>query len=130
MSAHSILRYLILMLATATCAGVMGAGVAWLVLPAVNWGAAGVGWLVAVLNSLIGRLINDRAVGRSRNAFVGWGLAANAFRMLTLVGIFAYMALRYPGVRGSFFVTGFVTFFPLMGVEVASLFKSQNKDGK
>jgi len=108
---------------------VVGAVAARMILVIVNWGAVWAGWLVAVLSSLAAHLFNRRAVGRSRNAFVGWGLVANSFRMLTLIGIFAYMTFHHRDERASFFVTVFVSFFILMAEEIVSLFRAQNKVG-
>ena len=130
MQSLSTNRYILLWIAAIIVAGVAGAGMAYLVVPVVHWKAAAAGWLVAVLSSLAGRMLNDRAVGRSGKAFIGWGLVANSFRVLTLVCVFAFMAFHHPNGRGSFFVTVFMAIFVMTGVEVASLFRAQNKVGK
>ncbi|MEI8120777.1 MAG: hypothetical protein WCI20_01900 [bacterium] len=130
MSKWSGSHYLALWVSVSVGAGVLGAAMTWLVLPAVDWRMAGLGWGLAVLNSGVGRFLNDRAVGRSGKAFIGWGLVANAFRVLTLVCVFAFMVFHHAEGRGSFFVMIFVALFMLTGVEVASLFKAQNKIGK
>ena len=113
--------------AGAVGSGIVGASlVGWLV-PEPSWTAAGAGWLVAVVNAVGARLINRRAVGASRGAFIGWGSVANVIRMLTLLGIFAYILISCRGISGSFFVSVFTGFFVLMLVEMAGLLQSQNQ---
>ena len=130
MSKWSGSHYLALWVSASIGAGLLGAAVTWLAVSAVDWNMAGLGWCLAVLNSGVGRVLNDRAVGRSGKAFIGWGLVANAFRVLTLVCVFAFMVFHHAEGRGSFFIMIFVALFMLMGVEVASLLKAQNKVGK
>jgi hypothetical protein len=110
-------------------AGILGVFVAWCVVPKVSWGAMAGGWGVAVINSVAAREFNRRAMGGSKGAFVGWGIVGNVFRMLTLVGIFAYILISYREERGSFFVSAFTVFFILMLVEVKRLFQSQANSG-
>jgi hypothetical protein len=93
--------------------------------PVVSWLAVGAGWGVAVANSALAGWMNRRAVGAGRGAFIRWGLVANSFRVLTLMGIFAYILFSYREERGSFFISVFTSFFILMLVEVADLFRSQ-----
>lgn len=107
-----------------------GAGVAAGVLPVVAWPSAAAGWGVAAVSSLIAIGVNFLAVGRSRTAFLGWGLGANLFRILTLVGIFAYMAFHHREGRSSFFITVFISFFMLTGVEVVALFRAQDRKSR
>ena len=130
MSKGSRSHYLTLWASAVVGAGVLGVALTWLALPAVDWNMAGLGWWLAVLNSGVGRFLNDRAVGRSGRAFIGWGLVANVFRVLTLVCVFAFIVFHHAEGRGSFFIMIFVALFMLMGVEVASLLKAQNKVGK
>ncbi len=91
------------------------------------WWAACGGWSLVALNSMAARVIRDQSVGVSRAAFMGWGVIANAIRMLTLIVIFAYMTVFFPGERGSFLISGLSAFFVMMPVEVMQLFKSQTK---
>lgn len=110
-------------------AGLLGALLAWWVLPVVHgWAVLG-GWGLAVANSAVARLINGRAVGGSSGAFLGWGIGANAFRMLTLVGFFVYILASFPEEKASVFTSFFTAFFILMLVEVSGLLKSQGKAG-
>jgi hypothetical protein len=115
--------------AAVIASGILGALMAWWVVPVVFWRAVVGGWGVAVVNSVAGRLINRRAVGATSGAFLGWGIGVNAFRMLTLIGFFAYILRSYPEERGSFFASVFTVFFILMLVEVWDLFQSQGKAG-
>ncbi len=96
------------------------------VIPAPCWWAAGAGWVVVVVNSVVARMIQDRAVGTRRLDFVGWGIIGNSIRMLTFVGIFAYITLFFKSERGSFLVAGLSAFFLLMPIEVIQLFVIQN----
>lgn len=98
-----------------------------LVIPSPCWWAACAGWILVTLNSLLSRIIHDRATGVSRTTFVRWGIVANAIRMLTLAVIFAYMTFSFQIERGSFLLAGFSAFFVMMPVEVANLFVFQNK---
>jgi hypothetical protein len=100
------------------------------VLPAPCWWAAWLGWGVVVMNSVVVKGIQVRAVGSHRFAFVGWGIIGNSIRMLTLVGIFAYITLFWKGERGSFLVSGLTSFFILMPIEVVQLFAIQNRSAK
>lgn len=109
--------------------GILGAFMAWWVVPVVFWWAVAGGWGLAVANSVAARMINQRAVGATSGVFLGWGIGANAFRMLTLLGFFAYILCSYPKERGSFFASVFTAFFILMLVEVVDLFQSQGKTG-
>lgn len=113
----------------AVVSGGMGAGLAWLILPAVSWTAVAGGWIVVLVNSLAGRLINRRAIGATKGAFLRWGIGANACRLLTLVGIFAYILRSYRAERGAFFISAFTVFFSLLIVEVIDLLKCQANDG-
>lgn len=105
--------------------GVLGAFVAWGMVPDVSWAAVAGGWGVAVVNSIAAREINRRSMRGTKGAFVGWGIVGNVFRMLTLMGVFVYTICSYKEERGSFFVSVFVVIFILMLVEVKSLFLSQ-----
>lgn len=98
-----------------------------LIISSPCWWAVCSGWGVVALNSMLARVINARATGVARPAFVGWGIVANAIRMLTLAVIFAYMTLNYINERGSFLIAGFSAFFILMPVEVVQLFSFQSK---
>jgi hypothetical protein len=109
--------------------GILGVSLAWWVVPEVSWGAVAGGWGVAVVNSVAAREFNRRAMGGSRGKFVGWGIVGNVFRMLTLMGFFAYILISYKEERGSFFVSVFVVIFILMLVEVKSLFLSRENSG-
>lgn len=109
--------------------GILGALMAWWVVPVVFWWAVAGGWGLAVANSAAARLINRRAVGATSGAFLGWGIGVNAFRMLTLIGFFVYILRSYPEERGSFFASVFTAFFVLMLVEVGGLLLSQGKAG-
>lgn len=103
-----------------------------LIIPAPSWLAAGAGWIVAVINSVGTQMINRKAVGASRTAFIGWGIVAHVIRMLTLMGIFAYILISWRGISGSFFVSVFTGIFVLMLVEMVRLLRSQDpvkKDG-
>lgn len=110
--------------------GLAGVGLVWLLIPTPSWGGAGVGWVTGVINAFAGRMINHRAVGLSRWAFMGWGVGVNGLRVLTLVSFFAYVTLSYRDERASFLVVVFATLFLLMVAEVAELFWSQDKGGK
>lgn len=107
------------------CGGLLGGVMAWLLVSPVNWLAACAGWLVATINSLAGRLINRRAVGAGLVSVVGWGLAANAFRLLTLSFICAFIAISMRDLAGSFFTPLFVVLFILMAIDVRGLFSAQ-----
>lgn len=122
-------RYEAVWLAIALLAGGVGSLLVWWVVPTVNWGAAGAGWGMALLNSAAGRLINRHAVGRSGKAFIAWGLVANTLRGLTLLAICAYIIFSYPQERASFLVMTFTALFLMTGVEVANLFREQNRVG-
>lgn len=91
------------------------------------WWAACFGLMIVTLNSVMARVINERATGASRAAFVRWGVIVNAIRMLTLVVIFAYMTMNFQIERGSFLMAGLPTFFVMMPIEVIQLFRLQNK---
>ena len=108
-------RFVAIWFASSALACMAGSLLALSVLPDVNWGAAGAGWGIALLNSFAGHLINRRAVGRSGKTFIVWGLAANAFRLLTVLVIFAYIVVCFPSERASFLVMAFVAFFVMMG---------------
>ncbi len=110
-------------------AGILGVVMAWWVVPEVSWGAVAGGWSVAAINFVAAREFNRRALGGSKRAFVGWGIVGNVFRMLTLMGIFAYILISYKEERGSFFVSVFMVFFILMLVEVKTLYQSQANSG-
>jgi hypothetical protein len=105
--------------------GLLGAVIAWGVVPEVSWAAVAGGWGVAALNSVAARGFNRRAMRGSKGAFVGWGIVGNVFRMLTLMGVFVYTLFSHKEERGSFFISAFVVIFILMLVEVKSLFQSQ-----
>lgn len=110
---------------------VLSCGVAFtlvgILVPEPCWWAACCGWVLVALNSVLIKVIHERAVGVSRAAFVRWGVALNAIRMLTLAGIFVYMTLRFESGLSSFLVTGFSAFFIMMPFELMQLFRSQNK---
>jgi hypothetical protein len=109
--------------------GILGVLMAWSLAPAISWGAVAGGWGVAVVNSLVARGFNCRAMRGAKSAFIGWGIAGNSFRMLTLMGVFVYILFSYKEERGSFFISVFVVMFVLMLVEVKSLFLSQENSG-
>ena len=109
--------------------GLLGAVIAWGVIPDVSWAAVAGGWGVAVVNSVAARGINRRSMRGTKGAFIGWGIAGNVCRMLTLTGVFVYSLCSYKKDRGSFFVSVFVVMFILMLVEVKSLFLSQENSG-
>jgi len=115
-------------LVAALVAGVMGAVVATLLVPVVAWKFAVAGWLLALINSLAAISINSRAIGRSRNAFIGWGLVANTLRVLTLLIIFAFIIFFEGAGRATFFIVVFTGFFTMLGIEVLSLFGFQSRN--
>lgn len=100
-----------------------------ILIPAPSWWATGLGCGVIVVNSLLTRGINFRAIGRSRAAFLGWGIGANAIRMLTLFMFFAYITLNFVFDRGSFLTAGISSFFVMLPAEVMQLFRFQDRLG-
>ena len=100
-----------------------------LLLLAPVWWAAIFGWALVTVNSLLAKVIYDRAIGASQKAFVGWGVAVNAARMLTVIVVFAYMTLNFKCERGSFLVAGLTSFFVMMPFEVMQLLAFQKKAG-
>ncbi|MEI6516307.1 MAG: hypothetical protein WCO77_10025 [bacterium] len=111
--------------AAVICGGLLGGLLAWFLVSPVDWLAASAGWLLATLNSLVGRLINRRAIGAGLFSVVGWGLAANAFRLLTLSFICAFIAISMRDIASSFFTPLFVVLFILMAIDVRGLFSAQ-----
>lgn len=91
------------------------------------WWTACSGWILVAVNSIVLRVINERAIGVSRAAFVRWGVVLNSIRMLTLAGIFVYMTLSFQSGRSSFLIAGFSAFFFMMPFELMQLLKSQDK---
>lgn len=85
------------------------------------------GWGVAAASSLLAMAFSSRAVGRARLAFLGWGVGANLFRLLTLLLIFAYIAVRHESIRLSFLTAAFTGFFMLLVVEIAYLLVLQDR---
>jgi len=112
----------------AMASGVLGAVLARLLVPVVVWKFAVAGWLLALINSLAAIAINSRAIGRSRNAFIGWGLVANTLRVLTLLIIFAFIIFLEGAGRATFFIVVFTGFFTMLGIEVLSLFGFQSRN--
>lgn len=98
-----------------------------LLVPIPYWWAVCFGAGLVAVNSVVARLMNDWAVGGTGRAFWGWGIIANAIRMLTLIMIFAYMCALFREERGAFLISGFSAFFVMMPVEIIQLLKSQNK---
>jgi hypothetical protein len=117
-----------LWLVSALAAGVLGAVLARLLVPVVVWKFAVAGWLLALINSLAAIAINSRAIGRSRNAFIGWGLVANTLRVLTLLIIFAFIIFFEGSGKAAFFIAVFAGFFTMLGIEVLSLFGFQSRN--
>lgn len=114
-------------LAVAIGAGMVGTVVIRRMVPVVAWDMALAGWMLAVINSLAVMFINNRAVGRSKGAFIGWGMIAHALRVLTLLGIFASIIFKEDVRRASFFVMVFTALFALLAVEVLGLFRIQSR---
>jgi len=100
-----------------------------LMIPVPVWWAAVFGWGLVAVNSMLAKVIYGRAIGASQKAFVGWGVAANVTRMLTVIVVFVYMTLRFPNERGSFLVAGMASFFVMMPFEVMQLLALQKKAG-
>lgn len=108
-------------------AGILGAVVTRLAAPVVAWDWAAAGWLLAVINSALVVFINGRAIGRSRGAFIVWGLLVHALRVLTLLGIFAFIIFHEDSRKASFFILMFAGLFSMMAVEILDLFKIQGR---
>jgi hypothetical protein len=90
----------------------------------VIWAALAAGWLVAVGNAILARVINRRAVGCPRDAFLRWAVGGNALRVAALLAVFAAVALRSGSGRDSFLAGGFSGLFVFMILEIAELLRA------